>query len=144
VRSCLRWARTHSSRLEKKQSLAPILSGVATSKKRRRVNQGIGCQVACGLVGSDFHILPDVTSFGEDDFGCASDPVLLLFSHDQSVGIVLTTAAAVVSAYLFAVGVYGGSDLVTNRLTELADTGESIGVTWLNEKDHTSSVPAWP
>jgi hypothetical protein len=84
-------------------------------------------------------ILPDVTSFGGNDFGGASDPVLLLLKKDMSATtnrwiLSFTTAAAVVSAYLFAVGVYGGNDVVTNRLAELADTGEPIGLTWFNGK----------
>jgi membrane-associated protease RseP (regulator of RpoE activity) len=84
-------------------------------------------------------ILPDVTRFGGNDFGSASDPVLLLLKKDMSATtsrwiLSFTTAAAVVSAYLFSVGVYGGNDIVTSRLTEMADAGQYTGLTWFNGK----------
>jgi hypothetical protein len=85
-------------------------------------------------------ILPDFTNSGENEFGGASDPVLLLLKKDMSATtsrwiLSFTTAAAVVSAYVFAVGVYGGNDIVTSKLTEIvADTGERIGLTWFNGK----------
>jgi hypothetical protein len=59
---------------------------------------------------------PDVTNFGDNnDFGSAGDQSLLFVrrtcQYDKSVAAVFTTAAAMVSAYLFAVGVYGGTIL---------------------------------
>jgi Zn-dependent protease len=83
-------------------------------------------------------ILPDVGTFEDNGFG-TSDPVLLLLKKDMSATtnpwiLSFATAAAVVSTYLFAVGVYGGNELVTDRLTAITDTGEYTGVNWFNGK----------
>lgn len=79
--------------------------------------------------------LPDFTAKGlEAGFG-EDQPVLVLLNKDMSsttsqLILSLTSAVAVMTTFLFAVGVYGGNDVVLNRLTE----GDYSGIDWFNGK----------
>jgi len=71
--------------------------------------------------------------------GTPQDPVLLLLNKDMSPTaspaiFSLSTLAAVVTAVLFSVGVYGGNDIVTSRITDQTLLDDLSGINWFNSK----------
>jgi Zn-dependent protease len=82
--------------------------------------------------------LPDFTE-GAEGGGEDDSPVLLLLRKDMSPSpspwlLGASSLAAVGTAFLFSVGVYGGNDFVKSRLTEQSSIGDFVGVEWFSEK----------
>lgn len=80
--------------------------------------------------------MPDSFSYTAEEevqpFGVTKDPVLLLTKQDFTPTVnpilsTLTSLSAVATSLVFAVGMYGGNELVTTRLTQ-------DGVDWFNGK----------
>lgn len=92
--------------------------------------------------------LPDFTSraLETSGFGETPDPVLVLLHKDMSpianpLLPAFSTAAALVTAILFAVGVYGGNDLVTSRLVDGPALKDYSSLGWFNAKVLEVLVP---
>lgn len=82
--------------------------------------------------------VPDISNQAES-IGEDPDPVLMLFKKDMSPAtsrwiLSLITSAAVVSAFLYAFGVFGGNETVLDRLTAQTEAGDYSGFTWFNGK----------
>lgn len=68
-----------------------------------------------------------------------ADPVLILLNKDMTPRVsgflaTLCSTAAIISAFLFCVGVYGSNDLVTARLSESQAVNDVDGVSWFTGK----------
>lgn len=114
-----------------------ILRGKNTKQSGKELIEALDAKLPVSW-SAQVSLLPDVTNLGDfgDGFG-PSEPVLLLLKKDLSATTSrwissFTTAAAVISAYVFSVGVYGGNDVVTNRLTEMTELSDFSELTRFN------------
>jgi hypothetical protein len=81
--------------------------------------------------------MPDIVN--ELEFDTDQENVLVLFHKDFSSQtnewfFRFVSASALVTAFLFSVGVYGSTDALTNKITDLAAVGDFSGVDLFNGK----------
>ena len=86
--------------------------------------------------GAQVSYMPDFT-MEPDIENPVAEPVLVLLNNDfapeTSVWLLtLSTGAAIVSCFLFGVGVYGSNDAVTIHLTDLNAVADTSGLNWFN------------
>jgi len=86
--------------------------------------------------GAQVSYMPDFTKEADVENPDA-DPVLVLLNNDFTPEVAwwllsFSTAAAVVSCFLFGFGVYGGNEVVASRLADLTATGDTSAVNWFN------------
>mmetsp|Transcript_7640 Transcript_7640/g.9998 ORF Transcript_7640/g.9998 Transcript_7640/m.9998 type:complete len:642 (+) Transcript_7640:93-2018(+) len=78
--------------------------------------------------------------------GATTDPMLLLLKKDISPTTsswfnAASTASAIVTAFLFSYGVYGGNNIVTSRITDPSFADDLSGFNWFNVKVLEIIVP---
>lgn len=86
--------------------------------------------------GAQVSYMPDFT-MEPDIENPIAEPVLVLlnsdFAPETSTWILtLSTGAAIVSCFLFGIGVYGSNDAVTKHLTDLNAVADTSGLNWFN------------
>ena len=95
------------------------------------------CEVLC---------MEDFTASARGEFDQTESPTLVLLKKDMSpeprpLLRTLSNLAAMTTAFLFSVGVYGGNKLAMARLEEQSPTGDYVGFAWFTEKTFEVLLP---